>query len=121
MRNDAAEREHAMSFRIRVATLYDAEGVSALLAASYPVFMKDAYDADVLKPAIALMTRAQPALLESGTFYVAETDSGQIVGCGGHRALRLPGVTERGRLLRGARLYSHPADRGGDGSRSPIA
>ena len=78
MRNDAAEREHAMSFRIRVATLYDAEGVSALLAASYPVFMKDAYDADVLKPAIALMTRAQPALLESGTFYVAENDSGLI-------------------------------------------
>ena len=72
-----------MSLRVRVATLDDTDGVSALLAASYPVFMKEAYDADVLKPAIELMTRAQPALLESGTFYVAETDSGLIVGCGG--------------------------------------
>ena len=30
-----------------------------------------------------MMTRAQPSLLESGTYYVAETTDGLVVGCGG--------------------------------------
>lgn len=72
-----------MSYRIRTATLDDAEGVSTLLAASYPVFMREAYDSAELEPALEMMTRAQPTLLENGTFYVAETEDGEIVGCGG--------------------------------------
>lgn len=72
-----------MNFGIRTATTDDAEGVSALLAASYPHFMRGAYDEDMLEPALELMTNAQPALLESGTFYVAETDDEKLIGCGG--------------------------------------
>ncbi len=68
---------------MRVATLSDAAGVGALLRASYPILMAPAYDDAVLVPALELMTRANPALLESGTFYVAEAQDGLMVGCGG--------------------------------------
>jgi N-acetylglutamate synthase-like GNAT family acetyltransferase len=45
--------------------------------------MKAAYDADTLAPALKLMTRANPALVSSGTYYVAESENGTLVGCGG--------------------------------------
>lgn len=61
----------------------DAVGVTALLKASYPELMGPAYDPTVLAPALELMTRAQPALLVSGTYYVAELPDKAIVGCGG--------------------------------------
>ncbi len=68
---------------MRVATLSDAMGVGALLRASYPILMKSAYHEVLLAPALQLMTRANPALLASGTFYVAEAQDGSVVGCGG--------------------------------------
>jgi len=71
------------NFIVRLATLADEEEVSALLQASYPILMKQAYDEMMLGPALELMTRAQPTLLNSGTFYVAETPAAALVGCGG--------------------------------------
>ncbi len=68
---------------MRVATLSDAAGVGALLLASYPILLESAYDEARLAPALELMTRANPALLASGTFYVAESQGGLVVGCGG--------------------------------------
>ncbi len=68
---------------MRVATLNDVAGVGALLQASYPKLMESAYDEVLLSPALKLMTRANPALLASGTFYVAEARDGLVVGCGG--------------------------------------
>jgi predicted N-acetyltransferase YhbS len=76
-------------FDVRVAEPLDAERVRALLEASYPTLTREAYDVSTLSPeALALMTTAQPRLLASGTFYVAESDAGQIVGCGGWTAGR---------------------------------
>jgi N-acetylglutamate synthase-like GNAT family acetyltransferase len=72
-----------MNHRIRTATPDDGEAVSTLLSSSYPVLMRSAYDARTLGPALEFMTHAQPALLESGTFYLAQDDAGDIVGCGG--------------------------------------
>lgn len=69
--------------RARVATPNDAEGVGAFFKQSYPTLMKSAYDDALLAPALALMTKANPALLDCGTYYVAESESGTIVGCGG--------------------------------------
>lgn len=69
--------------RVRVATPGDADAVTRLLEASYPTLMAPAYPAEMLAPALALMTRANPALLACGTFFVAEDPSGGIVGCGG--------------------------------------
>ena len=69
--------------RVRVARPADAEAVTALLEAAYPVLMAPDYAPDVLAAALPLMIRANPALLACGTYYLAETPAGEIVGCGG--------------------------------------
>jgi len=76
-------REAMNDFSVRVALLSDEDGVSTLLQASYPLLMKEAYDASVLAPALVLMTKANPVLLASGTYYVAVAQGETIVGCGG--------------------------------------
>ena len=70
-------------YAIRVATPGDAAGVSALLGTAYPVLMEPVYDKALLAPALELMSRANPALLASGQYYVAQTPDGPVVGCGG--------------------------------------
>lgn len=70
-------------FTIRVATPEDGPRVSALLNASYPVLMRASYDNAVLALALPMITQASPALLSSGMYYLAETVSGYVVGCGG--------------------------------------
>ena len=72
-----------LHYDLRIATSRDAEAVSELLRASYPRLMKSAYDEEVLAPALELMTQANPSLLSSGTYYVAELTNGLLVGCGG--------------------------------------
>ncbi|MET0605250.1 MAG: GNAT family N-acetyltransferase [Beijerinckiaceae bacterium] len=68
---------------LRVTTTDDAASVSAVLAASYPALLASAYDPDVLGRALPLMTKANPKLLASGTYYLAEAVAGVAVGCGG--------------------------------------
>ena len=82
---------------IRVATPDDAERVRALLEASYPPLMAAAYDERVLAPALKLMTKPNPSLLASGTYYIAESSDTRVVGSGGW-TLQRPGtaVTEAG-------------------------
>jgi N-acetylglutamate synthase-like GNAT family acetyltransferase len=70
-------------YSVRKADADDIATVSELLQASYPILMKSAYDSAVLDPALEQMTRANPKLLSSGTFYVAESEDGTAVGCGG--------------------------------------
>jgi N-acetylglutamate synthase-like GNAT family acetyltransferase len=70
-------------YEIRVATEEDAEAVGALLRASYTKLMASSYDEKVLAPALELMTKANPSLLGSGTYYLAELSTGLLVGCGG--------------------------------------
>jgi N-acetylglutamate synthase-like GNAT family acetyltransferase len=71
------------AYSIRESNAGDLAAVTELLRASYPTLMKPAYDLAMLDPALKLMTRANPKLLSSGTYYVAESESGSIVGCGG--------------------------------------
>jgi N-acetylglutamate synthase-like GNAT family acetyltransferase len=75
-----------MDFRIRRAESADFAGVDALLQASYPVLMAASYEPSVLASTLPLMVRANPRLLASGTYYVAESNQGMIVGCGGWTA-----------------------------------
>lgn len=52
------------------------------MAASYGTLLKGFYDADILANAVPYMSKAQPALLTSGTYYIIK--SGAIAGaCGG--------------------------------------
>lgn len=55
--------------------------------------MSSSYDADALADGLSVMTKANPALLSSGTYYVAESEQRTIVGCGGW-SLERPGTTE---------------------------
>lgn len=72
-----------MRFEIRETTPEDAAAVAAVLKGSYPVLLAPAYDAALLAKALPLMTRANPALLASRTYYLAEAADGAPVGCGG--------------------------------------
>jgi GNAT superfamily N-acetyltransferase len=71
------------SFAIRPGVPGDEAAVDALLQASYPVLMSPGYDAAVLRAALPFMTRVDPRLLATGTYYLALDDGGEVVGCGG--------------------------------------
>jgi GNAT superfamily N-acetyltransferase len=73
----------AASYVLRAAGPGDAEAVTALLEASYPALLAGGYAPDVLAATLPLMTKANPKLLASGTYYVAEVDGGSLAGCGG--------------------------------------
>jgi len=73
----------ANSLSIRASSATDASAVDKLLEASYPALMARAYDVPTLSAALPLMTKADPALLTSMTYYVAERAGGELVGCGG--------------------------------------
>jgi GNAT superfamily N-acetyltransferase len=70
------------AFSIRNSNLQDASDISALLEASYASQLEGSYSPGVLARALPLMTKANPRLLGSGTYYVAETGT-ELVGCGG--------------------------------------
>jgi hypothetical protein len=78
---------------IRIARPEDSNAVSALLAASYSSLLAARYDSDALGRALPFMTSANPILLASGTYYVAEREPGHLVGCGGWTTAR-PGSGE---------------------------
>ena len=80
-------------FALRIATPQDEASITELLETSYPELMSSSYDAAALVDALAVMTRASPALLASGTYYVAESEDQVTVGCGGWTRER-PGTTE---------------------------
>ena len=80
---------------IRTATRSDIADIDALLARSYPRLLKPDYLPSVLVTAIPRISRAQPALVASGTYYVVLEDD-RIVGAGGWTAAR-PGSGRGGR------------------------
>lgn len=70
-------------FAVRVSQESDLPAVGALLAASYPTLLAEGYQPEVLAKALPLIVKANPKLLASGTYYVAETAEGRLVACGG--------------------------------------
>ena len=96
------------AFRIRPVRPDDERQVSALLAAAYPKLMAGAYPEALLAKVLPLMTQANPALLASGTFYLAETGESEVIGCGGW-TFEHPGSGERVTGLAHIRHFaSHP-------------
>jgi N-acetylglutamate synthase-like GNAT family acetyltransferase len=92
MRDSSADDwSHAFGLRSKGGETGGRCGFEALLQASYPKLMASSYDEESLAPALKLMTRANPSLLVSGTYYVAELSTGILVGCGGW-TLERPGA-----------------------------
>lgn len=99
----------AGDYVVRIATPDDVAAVEALLEASYPALMRPAYEEAVLAPALKLVTKANPSLLASGTYYVAEAERGLVVGCGGW-TLERPGTgTVEPNLAHIRHFGTHPA------------
>ena len=71
-----------MALTIRPAEMSDIPAIDMMLQRSYPRLLKADYPASVLVTAVPLISKAQPRLVASGTYYVAE-DAGEILGAGG--------------------------------------
>lgn len=71
-----------MTFVIRPTTLEDKDTIEPILAASYGTLLAGFYEEDTLARAVPFMSKAQPALLTSGTYYIAEKN-GVAGACGG--------------------------------------
>lgn len=80
-------------YSLRTAGPDDEASVSALLKACYSTFSPRVYDRSVLDKSLPVMTAANPTLLRSGNFLIAETPAGRAVGCGGW-SLEWPGTGE---------------------------
>jgi len=93
---------------IRTAQPEDADAVTALLGICYRRLMADAYEPGLLEQALPLITRANPSLLASGTWFVAESEDGENVGCGGWTPDE-PGTSESRRGVGHVRHFAtHP-------------
>ena len=68
---------------LRTASPMDTDAVSILLEISYSHLLRGSYDSNTLELALPYMVKANPMLLASGTYYVAEAEPGTLVGCGG--------------------------------------
>ena len=77
---------------VRTALAADFGGVDALLARSYPAILKADYLPSILVTAIPLISKAQPRLVMSGTYFVVEDKDGAIVGAGGWTRPSPPGA-----------------------------
>lgn len=75
---------------LRPAEPSDTEALDRLFGQSYPVLLKPDYAPSVLVTAVPLMSKAQPALIASGTFFVV-CDGAEIVGAGGW-TMQAPGA-----------------------------
>ena len=71
---------------IRRAAPADLAAVDALLAASYPRLLAADYPPSVMVTALPLIARANPRLLASGRYFLAEDDQGRLRAAGGWSA-----------------------------------
>ncbi len=89
---------HSLTARTAVAS--DLSEIDALLGRSYPALLKDHYPPSVLVTAIPLISKAQPGLIASGTYFVVLDDAGRIVGAGGWTSVE-PGTGRKGAVATG--------------------
>ncbi|MCT7374405.1 GNAT family N-acetyltransferase [Chelativorans salis] len=93
---------------IRVATPDDLHVLSDLIAASYAMLADGSYEPEKLAKALPVMSRANPKLLASGTYFVAEAN-GEPAGCGGW-TFETPGTGEIDEGIAHIRHFAtHPA------------
>ena len=68
---------------IRPTTHSDLAEIDLLFQRSFPALLKGHYPPSVLVTAIPLISKAQPRLLTSGTYFVVLDEDARIVGAGG--------------------------------------
>ncbi len=75
---------------IRSASISDIGALDRLFQRSYARLLAADYPPSILVTAVPTMARAQPNLVQSSLFYVAEDEDGEILGAGGW-SLAAPG------------------------------
>jgi GNAT superfamily N-acetyltransferase len=73
----------ADTITIRPTTAQDLAAIDTLLAASYHSLLKRDYAPSVLATALPLISKANPALLQSASYFMAEDDNGTALAAGG--------------------------------------
>ena len=76
---------------LRTTTRRDLAAIDALLSVSYPALLRADYPPSVMVTAVPVISRAQPALLTCGTYYLIEDEGGTALAAGGWTP-RSPGV-----------------------------
>lgn len=76
---------------IRTTLRGDLAEIDALFQRSYPTLLKGSYPPSLLVMAIPLISKAQPRLLMSGTYFAVTDRTGAIVGAGGWTPSAPPG------------------------------
>ncbi|PTQ75499.1 GNAT family N-acetyltransferase [Celeribacter persicus] len=79
----AQEIRKSVPFTVRAAMPADTAEIDALFRASYGQLLKQHYAAAILDAALPALLHTSPRLLNSGTFFVAETGGGEIIAAGG--------------------------------------
>ena len=92
--------------RVRAATLADVAAVDALLARAYPRLLKADYAPSMMVMALPLISRAKPALVTCGTYFVVE-QAGAIIGAGGWTLARPGAHPGQGRMQQGIGNIRH--------------
>lgn len=73
----------AQTITLRTAVPADLAGIDRLLGRSYPRLLAQDYPPSTLVLAVPRFARAQPELLQSGRYFVAEDAQGRILAAGG--------------------------------------
>ena len=89
---------HLDQLALRPATPADTDAVHRLVAATFPRLLKADYPPSVMVTAVPLIARANPRLIASGRFWLAEQD-GEVVGVGGWSPLGSSGSAAEVRQL----------------------
>ncbi len=99
--------EPQKGYFVRTARSVDMVAIDDVLSRSYPKLLKADYPPSVLVTAVPVISRAQPDLVASGTYYVAEDSAGMILGAGGW-TVRAPGTGQsRGQMAAEAGHIRH--------------
>lgn len=76
---------------IRTTDRADLAEIDALFGRSYPALLKEYYPPSILVTAIPRISKANPRLVTSGTYFAVTDEMGAIVGAGGWTASAPPG------------------------------
>ena len=96
-----AERREKMSFTIRKATLADQAAIEKLIAESVRGLSRGDYDARQIELSIKTVFGVDTELITDRTYFIVETETGEMAGCGGW---------SRRKTLYGASVYSLSRD-----------
>ncbi|WP_284264430.1 GNAT family N-acetyltransferase [Roseicyclus amphidinii] len=98
----------AEELTLRPTTAADLAAVDALIAASYRTLLKRDYAPSVLVTALPLISRANPVLLRSGSYYVTEDDEGRALAVGGWSRSPPQGGVGRAEIGHVRAMATHP-------------